>query len=92
LTRARGSHESLYGTVGSAWEVKNNDFQLVAQVPPNTHATVRLPRAVLAEVQESGKPVGVGNGIAAIKQSGDTVVVEVGSGRYVFSYAMTTAK
>jgi alpha-L-rhamnosidase len=92
LTRARGSHESLYGTVGSAWEVKNNDFRLIAQVPSNTHATVRLPRAVLAEVQESGKPVAVGNGIAAIKQSGDTVVVEVGSGRYVFSYAMTTAK
>ena len=92
LTRARGSHESLYGTVGSAWEVKNNDFQLVAQVPPNTHATVRLPKAVLAEVKESGKPVAVGNGITAIKQSGDTVVVEVGSGRYVFSYAMTAAK
>jgi len=92
LTRVRASHECLYGSVSSAWEVNNQVFQLVAQVPPNTHATVQLPKAVLREVKESGKPIALGNGIAAIQQSGDTVVVEVGSGRYVFSYAIMPAK
>lgn len=92
FTRARASHASLYGTVSSAWQLNNQEFQLVAQVPPNTHATVRLPGAVLAAVMEGGKALAVGNGITAIKQSGETVVVEIGSGRYEFAYAMRPAK
>ena len=92
FTRARASHESLYGTVSSAWEINNGELQLVAQVPANTRATVRLPKAVLGKVNESGKPIAVGNGITAINESGDAVIVEVGSGRYVFAYTMTPAK
>ena len=91
FTRARASHMSPYGEVSSAWQISNQEFQLVAQVPANTHATVRLPRAVVGKVNESGKPLTVGNGITAIKESGDAVVVEVGSGRYVFGYTMTSA-
>ena len=92
FTRARASHESLYGTVSSAWELNNRELQLIVQVPPNTRATVRLPKAVLGKVNESGKPLAVGNGITAINESGDAVVVEVGSGRYVFAYTMMPAK
>ena len=92
FTRVRASHMSPYGEVSSAWELNNQEFQLVAQVPANTHATVRLPRAVLGKVNESGKPLTVGNGITAINESGNTVIVEVGSGRYVFAYTMTSAK
>ena len=92
FTRVRASHESLYGTVSSAWELNNRELQLVAQVPPNTRATVRLPKAVLGKVHESGNPLALGNGITAINESGDAVVVEVGSGRYVFAYTMRLAK
>ena len=92
FTRVRASHESLYGTVSSAWELNNRELQLVAQVPPNTRATIRLPKAVLGKVNESGKPLALGNGINAINESGDAVVVEVGSGRYVFAYTMMLAK
>jgi alpha-L-rhamnosidase len=92
FTWARASHESLYGKIRTAWEVNNQEFQLVAEVPSNTHATVRLPRAGLGQVKESGKPLEAGNGITAVNKSGDTVVVEVGSGRYVFAYNMTAAK
>ena len=92
FTRARAAHQSLYGTVSSGWEIHNGEFQLVAQIPANTHATVRLPKAVLGKVNESGNPVAVGNGITAIKEAGDAVVVDVGSGRYVFAYTMTAAK
>jgi alpha-L-rhamnosidase len=92
FTRARASHMSPYGEVSSAWEINNQEFQLVAQVPANTRATVRLPRAMLGKVTESGKPLTVGNGIAAIKESGNAVIVEVGSGRYAFAYTMTSAK
>ena len=86
FTRARASYESLYGKIRVAWELNNREFQLIAEVPPNTHATVRLPGAGLGQVKESGKPLEVGNGITEVNKSGDTVVVEVGSGRYVFAY------
>ena len=92
FTRARASHMSPYGEVSSAWELNNQEFQLVAQIPANTRATVRLPRAMLGKVNEGGKPLTVGNGITAINESGDTVIVEVGSGRYAFAYTMTSAK
>ena len=88
----RASHMSLYGKVGSAWELNNQEFQLIAEVPPNTRATIRLPQALLGRVSESGKPLAIGSGITAIQESADSLVVEVGSGRYVFSYTMTSTE
>ena len=61
-------------------------FELAVDVPPNTTATVRLPKAQLASVTEGGSPLGDGNGIGGRRQDGDDTVVEVGSGRYRFSY------
>jgi alpha-L-rhamnosidase len=58
----------------------------MVEVPANTRATVRLPRAELAGVSEGGQPLAAGNGIAGPKQDGDTVVVEIGSGTYRFAY------
>ena len=47
-------------------------------VPPNTHATVRLPAPALAQITESGRA------IANAHVDGDSVVIEVGSGEYTF--------
>jgi alpha-L-rhamnosidase len=82
----KASHETPYGKVASAWTIADGRFELSLEVPPNTKATVRLPRAPLASVTESGKPLTEGNGIGARRQEGDAAVVEVGSGRYRFSY------
>jgi alpha-L-rhamnosidase len=57
------------------------------EIPPNTLATVRLPRAQIASVTEGGQAVAKGNGITDSRQDGDAVVVEVGSGQYRFAYA-----
>jgi alpha-L-rhamnosidase len=83
----KASHDSPYGKVGSAWTLENGRFDLVVDVPPNTRATVRLPKATLAAVSESGKPLVDGNGVTGRRQDGDAVAVEVGSGQYRFSYA-----
>jgi alpha-L-rhamnosidase len=87
LTRARASHNSLYGKVTSAWEMKDDRFELTVEIPSNTRATVHLPGAALDKVTEGGKPLAPGTGIASVRQEGDSVVVEIGSGRYVFAYA-----
>jgi alpha-L-rhamnosidase len=84
----KASHETPYGRVASAWTLQDGRFELAVEVPPNTQATVRLPKAVLADVSEGGRPLADGNGITAHRQDAGSVVVETGSGRYRFAYAM----
>jgi alpha-L-rhamnosidase len=88
FTSVKAAHESMYGTVASAWTLENGRFELAVQVPPNTRGTVRLPHAPQGGVTVDGKPLAVGNGITAARQDGDAMVVDVGSGAYEFAYPM----
>jgi alpha-L-rhamnosidase len=54
------------------------------EVPANTTATVRLPKATWEEVSESGKPLAGHTDISKVRQAEDAVVLEVGSGKYTF--------
>ncbi len=91
FTSVKASHQSPYGTVGSAWTLNGETFALTVDVAPNTHATIRLPRATLAAVTSGGVPLAQGNGVTAVSQDGGSVVVDVGSGRYQFGYALQPA-
>lgn len=86
FTEVKAAHQTMYGRVSSAWEMKDGKLTLTIEIPANTRATVRLPKATLAKVTEGGQPLAAGNGIAGMKQDGETVVVEVGSGQYRFVY------
>ena len=88
FTRVTASHETPYGKVGSAWTLQDGRFELALEVPPNARATVRLPRAQLSGMSESGQPLADGNGVTGRRQDGDAVVVDVGSGLYQFAYAV----
>jgi len=87
FTHARAALNTMYGEVASAWEFAEGQFSLDVTVPPNTHATVRLPYATLAGVTESGQALDAADGITNAVQDGEAVVVEVGSGSYRFAYA-----
>ncbi len=76
----------MYGRVSSAWESKDGKFELAVEVPANTRATVRLPKAQLAGVKEGGQALANANGITGNRQEGDSVIVEIGSGQYRFAY------
>jgi hypothetical protein len=92
LTYARATLDSPYGLVASAWELTEADFRLSITVPPNTHATVRLPAQSpvlsaangLDAVAEGGQPLTPGNGILSAHVAGDVAIIEVGSGNYEF--------
>ncbi len=84
LTFANASVESLYGRVASGWKIADGKLTVTIQVPPNTTATVRLPKAKLEQVTEGQKPLTSRADILSARQAGDTVLVEVGSGQYVF--------
>ena len=86
LTQLRAGLNTMYGTVASAWEMRDGQYTLEVTVPPNASATVRLPRATLDQVTESGTPLGKAVGISSARQAGDTVGVEIGSGRCRFVY------
>jgi alpha-L-rhamnosidase len=84
LTSARASLETMYGRAESAWRLSGGRFELRAQVPPNTRATITIPRAALERVTESGKPLKEAPGLTNPRQQGEDVVVEAGSGDYRF--------
>lgn len=80
LTSARAELLTHYGTASSSWTISGGQFTLAVVVPANTRATVRLPRAMAAQVMEGGLP------ITGATQAGGEVVLEVGSGSYAFTY------
>ena len=89
LTSVSASLDTQYGEVASAWTVAGSQFVLAVRVPPNTHATVRLPHATaVAAVTESGRPLAGSEGIIHAAQGDDAVIVETGSGEYHFAYAL----
>jgi alpha-L-rhamnosidase len=88
LSFAKASHQSLYGPVASGWELKDKQLLVTVEIPANSSATVKLPQARLENVLESGQPVASVKGVIRSSQNGQTAVVEVGSGRYEFSYPM----
>jgi alpha-L-rhamnosidase len=88
FTSVKASHQTMYGKVSSSWELKDGKFELAVEIPANTHATVRLPKAQLAGVSESGQPLSGTSSITGARQDGDSVVLETGSGQYHFAYAL----
>ncbi len=86
LTHAKARHDSLYGPIEAGWRLAANKMTLNVEIPPNTTATIRLPKAKLADVRESGKPLDSSEAIRDPLQDKDAVVMRVGSGRYTFEY------
>jgi alpha-L-rhamnosidase len=74
----------MYGLVASGWEIADGKLTVNIEVPANSTATVRLPRAKLEEVSEGGKPLAGRADVSKAQQADDGVVLEVGSGKYVF--------
>ena len=91
FTSVKASHESSYGRVASSWTLEKEAFALAVEVPANTHATIRLPRAASGAVTLDGKPLSLGDGVTDSRQEGADTVVDVGSGRYQFAYVLSAA-
>lgn len=85
LTSVQASLETPYGPLSTAWELSDNDFQLEVSLPPNTHATVRLPAPSLDAVSTKGKALATGDGINNIAIVDGVAVIEIGSGSYTFA-------
>jgi alpha-L-rhamnosidase len=85
LSWARGSYQSVRGTVTTSWARSGDQFTFRAQVPPNVTASVRIPSARAADVRDTaGRPpaaLASFPGAAGAQEA----VYEVGSGTHEFT-------
>ena len=94
LEWASGDTETLRGRVLSRWSRTPESLRLEVLIPVGSTAEVHLPKLNNwqdIEVLESGRTVWKGDqfaggipGITAARQTRDEIVLEVGSGQYVF--------
>ncbi|GAB4489527.1 MAG: alpha-L-rhamnosidase [Saprospiraceae bacterium] len=88
LTYAKASFQSSYGEIVSGWERTGDKIILRVSIPPNTSATIRLPRADNKEVRENGVPLGFSAGLKTASLKEDGLELEYGSGDYVFEWTL----
>ncbi|MCC7377710.1 MAG: glycoside hydrolase family 78 protein [Verrucomicrobiales bacterium] len=85
LTWARGEYQSIRGLIVSDWRRVDGVFRLRVTVPANTSATVFLPARPGARVREGRQEIGNSPDLRFLRQEGDRVVLEIGSGTYEFT-------
>lgn len=94
LTFAEGTVPTIKGPITCRWEKgANGGYMLSVNVPPNTRATIHLPKLVTGKtrITESGSPLWPVDpaaripGILSVKGDDSFVLCETGSGSYSFS-------
>ena len=78
LNYVNASHVSPYGRIGSSWKRDGNKLKWNVEIPANTTATVKLPLDFHVQV-DAGQA-----GIHSVEEADGKLVVELGSGKYVF--------
>jgi alpha-L-rhamnosidase len=93
VDHVKASHESVRGTVATAWRRTPSGLELDVTVPAGAVGRVHVPAPGPASVTEIGEGRSVAaeaaTGVRLVGVSGDRVLYDVGSGRYQFR--VTTA-
>jgi hypothetical protein len=84
ITWCSGAHDSLYGTIKSAWKLENGQFTLDITIPANTSATVYIPAAKQSDVKEGANIAVNSEGIRFDHMEAGKAVFKVESGSYKF--------
>ena len=84
LNFSKASFESPYGTIVSGWERKDGKVFLNVKIPVNTKATICLPVNSADKVKTGGKAPSESQDLRNIRISGEKVLVDSGSGEYLF--------
>ena len=82
ITHVAATYLSMRGPIASRWNRGNGVFRWEIELPANTTATVHVPADRIDLVTESGRPIAQTPGVRFVKQDGDRVVLQLGSGRY----------
>jgi alpha-L-rhamnosidase len=83
MNLVKASHQSPYGEVSSAWEIREGKFILTVDVPVNTRATIFIPST--AETPElDGEATGQAEKVQAAGADYHYLKLKKGSGHYTF--------
>jgi len=85
LKNANAEIFTIYGKASSSWKFENEDFVYEVVIPANTTAAVTLPYANADQVKQDGLVIKAG-----FVQTNKDVEINLGSGKYVFSYPAKT--
>ena len=78
VTWAKSEYQSIRGKIATDWKIAAGKLTLRATVPPNTTATLRLPKSAATDVTESGHPV------SPTRTTSYQAEFEIGAGSYEF--------
>jgi alpha-L-rhamnosidase len=84
LKWAKGSYESMFGTIGSSWKKNGTVFELEVIVPANTTAKIWIPVTDKSVITEGGKRIDSLKEIQLLRYENGYAVLAVGSGSYQF--------
>ena len=79
LSYVSASHLSPYGKIESTWKREGDKLEWLIVIPANTTATVKLPLRFGIKM-DANQP-----GVHSVKESGEGVTIELGSGKYVLT-------
>lgn len=80
----KAHYDSIHGRISTEWRRSLQQFDLCVSIPANTTATVYLPAKNARDVREGGQSLEHTPGVDSVRQEGDRVVIEIGSGDYHF--------
>ncbi len=87
LTAARANYDAITGKISCAWKIAEGKLTLEIIVPPNTTATVRVPSAQPAAIEEGATSATKARGVEFVRVEPAAAIFQVGSGTYHFTAA-----
>lgn len=85
LTEVKASYQSIQGKIVSEWVRNGKTINMHVVIPPNTSAKIYLPSSSPSTLKENGKPMSQIKNLKLGGVEGPYVIVDVGSGDYLFS-------
>ena len=85
LTRAAAELKTMYGIAKSSWKIEGGAFNYEVVIPANTTANITLPKAKSSSIYLNDKSLSEISK-QKTKDSGNDVIIELGSGIYHFKY------
>lgn len=84
VTSAKGSYETVYGTISTDWKKQGNSFQLKVTIPANTTAVVYLPANSSSKIFEGNNLLRSVKDIRFFGIEKGKAKLKIGSGSYSF--------
>jgi alpha-L-rhamnosidase len=85
MTSAEGHYDSVYGRIGSAWNIDGTTLTYRTTVPANTTATLYLPTTAPEAVKEGASEARRASGVTFVRYENGKAVYTLASGTYRFT-------